>query len=389
MKNNIFTIMRKELARVFKDRRMIFSIILPGLMIYLIYSVMGDAFTDMFATGEDYRYQIAVEELSPSVEAMMAEAPVDFIEEDLDSALKRLEQQELDLVVVFPEDFDTLAMEYNSLLYSAPAPNVEIYYNSASTTSGEAYANFTAVLDAFESMLANKFDVNRGDKTYDVATEEDTTGMLFSMMMPMLLMTFMFSGCMAVAPESIAGEKERGTIATLLVTPIKRSEIAIGKILSLSIIAVVSGISSFLGTMLSLPKLMGGTMEGVSAGVYSLADYLMLLVVIISTILVIVSLISIISAFASSVKEATGYISPLMIVVMIIGVSAMFGTGEIPVSCYFIPLYNSVQCISGIFSFAYSALHIALTALSNFAAAGIMAFILTKMFQSEKIMFKK
>ena len=175
----------------------------------------------------------------------------------------------------------------------------------------------------------------------------------------------------------------------MLVTPIKRSEIAIGKILSLSIIAIVSGVSSFLGTMLSLPKLMGGAAEGVSANVYAFTDYVMLFIVIISTILVIVSLISIVSAFASSIKEASGYISPMMILVMLIGVSAMFGMSELPLYCYFIPLYNSVQCISGIFSFDYSYMHIAVTAVTNLLAAGIMAFILTKMFNSEKIMFKK
>ena len=91
-------------------------------------------------------------------------------------------------------------------------------------------------LDTYESALANKFDVNPGEEVYDMATEEDLSAQVFSMMVPMLLMIFLFSGCMAVAPESIAGEKERGTIATLLVTPVKRSHLAVGKIISLSVI---------------------------------------------------------------------------------------------------------------------------------------------------------
>lgn len=80
-------------------------------------------------------------------------------------------------------------------------------------------------------------------------------------MLPMLLMLFLFSGCMAVAPESIAGEKERGTIATLLVTPMKRSDLAIGKILALALIALLSGISSALGTVLALPQADGGCLR--------------------------------------------------------------------------------------------------------------------------------
>ena len=115
------------------------------------------------------------------------------------------------------------------------------------------------VFDDYESSLANKFDINAEEGVkYDVATEKDTSAQLFSMLLPMLLMSFLFSGCMAVAPESIVGEKERGTIATLLVTPMKRSELAVGKVLSLSVIGLLGGVSCFIGTMLALPNLMGG-----------------------------------------------------------------------------------------------------------------------------------
>lgn len=162
---------------------------------------------------------------------------------------------------------------------------------------------------------------------------------------------------MAVAPESIVGEKERGTIATLLVTPMKRSELAVGKVLSLSVIGLLGGVSSFIGTMLALPNLMGGaaleddSMTGaMSAAVYSGTDYVLLLFVILSTVLVIIGAISLMSGLAKSVKEAGTMVSPLMIVVMLIGVSTMFGDGAPKeVYWYLIPFYNSVQCMNGIF----------------------------------------
>ena len=50
----------------------------------------------------------------------------------------------------------------------AAAPNVEIYYNSAATESGEAYDQVTALLEAHETAIANKFDINRGSGTYDL-----------------------------------------------------------------------------------------------------------------------------------------------------------------------------------------------------------------------------
>ena len=56
---------------------------------------------------------------------------------------------------------------------------------------------------------------------------------MITMMLPYLLLIFLFTGCVAITSESIAGEKERGTINTLLVTPTKRSYLAIGKIIAL------------------------------------------------------------------------------------------------------------------------------------------------------------
>jgi len=194
---------------------------------------------------------------------------------------------------------------------------------------------------------------------------------------------------MSIAPESIAGEKERGTIATLLVTPAKRSQLAAGKILSLGAIAFLCGLSSAIGTFLSLPKMMGGG-EAVSMAIYSTSDYAMVLLLILSTVLLIISMLSVISAFARTVKEAGMAVMPLMIIVMLIGVTGMLGSGAQTEKIYYaIPLYNSVQAMSGIFSLQTSAANVAIACVSNLVYALICGFALTKMFNSEKVMFSK
>lgn len=191
-----------------------------------------------------------------------------------------------------------------------------------------------------------------------------------------------------MAPESIAGEKERGTIATLLVTPMKRSSLALGKVFSLSIIALLAGCSSFIGTFAALPKMMGGELTGVDSSVYVPMDYAMLLLIILSTVMVLVSMIALVSAFAKSVKEAATTVSPFTIVVTFIGLSPMLSQGkEIPLYRYLIPVYNSVQCMNGIFSFSYQPAEILLTVIVNLCVAGVLVFGLTRAFQSEKIIY--
>ena len=204
----------------------------------------------------------------------------------------------------------------------------------------------------------------------------------------MLLMMFLFSGCMSVAPESIAGEKERGTIATLLITPLKRSHLALGKICALSVIALLAGASSAIGTLLSLPQLM--QMDGGLTVPYNTAHYLMLALIILSTVLLIVAAISIISAFARSTKEAQTYITPLMIIVTLIGITAMFGNGpQQSLPLYFVPFYNTVQAMTGIFSFQMDGAKLAVTVVSNLVYTGVGVFLLTRMFNSEKVMFQR
>ncbi len=391
MNSNILTIMKKEFSRFFRDRRlMITTLLLPGLLIYAVYSFMGSALTDLFSVDADYRPTVFAENLPESIYALSDQAPIALYEMPEDASaqdcMDSVAEQKLDLFVRFPGDFDAAVAAYDPAS-GAPAPNVEIYYNSTKTQSQAAYSALTALLDAYESAMANKFDVNAGTGGYDLATEEDSSAMFFSMLLPMLLMMFMFSGCMSVAPESIAGEKERGTIAALLVTPMKRSYLAIGKIASLGAISLLCGLSSFVGTILALPKLMEGSGMGMSAAVYGISEYSLLVLTILSTVLLLVSLISVISTFAKSVKEASTAVMPLMILVMILGLSGMFG-GGVPTSplYYCIPLYNSAQCLSSIFSFSASVGNVLITAAANLLVTGLCVVLLTRMFNSEKIM---
>ena len=384
----IFTIFKKEMSRFLGDRRTLAALILPGILIYLVYSLLGNVMTDMFSTEEDYKPVISVINCPEELESAFSDILFDVRSSNsVNSSKEQVADSSLDALVVFPEGFWEDMMSYAPSSDKA-APNVDVYYNTTSETSSIAYTQIMAILDGLEASISNRFDINNTQNIYDMASEESMASTMFSMVMPMLLIMFCVVGCMAVAPESIAGEKERGTIATLLITPIKRSDIALGKILALSVLAIISGASSAIGVIASLPKLMGD-MAQFDGSVYSITDYAFLAVVILSTTLLFTTLVSIISCLAKSVKEATSYVSPVMIIAMVIGVTGMIGGGAQSLWAYFIPVYNSVQCIVEIFSFEANALHITVSAATNIAVMGIGVFVLTRMFNSEKVMFKK
>ena len=393
MKNNIYTIFRKEMARFFKDKRLVITtLILPGLMIFIMYTFMGNMMKKQFSVADDYVAKVYVKNLPPSIDKKLDKKllEIEIVEGNLENYKKLVSEKEADLVVNFPASFDKEVAEYKT--GEGKAPQVEIFYNSARQESSAAYTMFTGILSNYETELSNRFDANADEKMrYDLANKEDMTGKLFGSMLPMLLMIFIWSGCMAIAPESIAGEKERGTIATLLVTPMSRQALALGKIFALSIIAFLSGVSSFVGTFASLPAMYGGMNSNIDTAFYSGKDFAFLFIIIISTTILMVALISVLSAFAKSVKESATIISQLMIVIMVVSLLPMFDKGDgIPsITTFLIPIYNSVICMNGIFKFTYSGMGVVISVAVNIVFTGALVIMLTKMFDSEKIMFSK
>jgi sodium transport system permease protein len=394
MKNNTWTIIKKECARFFGDRTMLMTtVIMPGLLIYLIYSFMGNNFMQPKDEEPAIMY---VENLPESVHPVLEALPLEMVTENFDVEKLRNELVLKDskyILLVFPKDFDSLTAQYDPISGHQMAPNVQLLYNSASEPSQQAYSMVSAALDAYESTICNRFDINNtvdGSAVYDLASNEDVVGNFFSELIPMLLLLMAFSGCMSIAPPSIAGEKERGTIATLLVTPLKRRELALGKVLSLSFFAMLSGLSSFLGMMLSLPKLIHADEMGLDANIYQVSDYVTLLLLIFSTVLILVSVTSIISAKAKSVKAASAVMAPLMLVVMLVGmIPMMSGTKVDSIAYYLIPIYNSVLAMSQVFAHEAHLMPIIITIAANALYTGLGIWVLTKMFNSEKVMFSK
>lgn len=394
MKNNTWTIFKKECARFFGDRTMLMTtVVMPGLLIYIIYSFMGDNF--MQPTEDDSQATVYVENMPETLRPVVEALPFNLVTDGFDGETLKsdlvLKDSDFDYMV-FPEGFDSLVANYNPAS-GLPAPNVLIYHNSASEKSRMAYDLLCGVLNQWEDSMTNRFDINASSdagEVFDLAKDEDIVGDLFSELIPMLLLLMAFSGCMSIAPPSIAGEKERGTIATLLVTPLKRNELALGKVLSLSLFALLSGMSSFLGMMLSLPKLIHADEMGLSANIYTFSDYGMLLLLILCTVLVLTAISSIISAKAKSVKAASSVMAPLMLVVMLVGMMPMMTGSEVSNNAVFlIPIYNSVQSMSMVFAREVTLLPVVITVAANIVYSVLGVWVLTKLLNSEKVMFSK
>lgn len=373
---HILIVMRKELARVFTDKKLIFTtIILPGLLLFVVYSLIGSAMSQMVEP--EKAYDIYEYGLTSEVRTVLVTA---FTEAEMEVNFISVTESEIEGIQNDIESEDKLL-----LIHMDPdTKEIYLYYNDGNMDSLGIQSSVLGILNAvYNQTIINGVQYKILEQTF---SKNDLSFNLVAMMLPMLIITFLFQGALAVGPESIAGDKERGTIATLLSTPTRRSHIALGKIFSLSILSVLSSISSFIGVILSLPKLM----QSDTSITFDFSTYVTLFLILVSTTLVIISIVSVISATAKNIKEATTFVTPLMILSMMIGMTTMF---SFKISdgawTYAIPIYNTANILSEAFTGNINLVPLVVAVVSNLLFTVIFTFILTKMFNSEKMMFTK
>lgn len=383
----LLALMKKEFLRFFRDPRLIVTMLLPGILIYIIYTLMGSFMNEepkydfkVLLSGESAAFTTVEESIKIMDNMTITVETADNPE----SAKEKVKSGEATAFIVFEEGFDEKVASYDPLS-EEKAPSVEIYYRSGDEESAYFYNLFVGALNGYEEAISNKFNILSGEG-YDFSDSTDMAVNIMSGLLPFIVVIMIFSSCMGVTLESVAGEKERGTLATILVTSAKRSHIALGKILPLSCISSIGALSSFLGIALSMPKLMGTSLSVL--GGYSFLSYFMIFLLVVGIVPLIVSMVSVVSTFSHSVKEATAYTSILMILSMVLSIAVNFisGIGNWVVA---IPLLNAVVAMNQVFTHT-APVWLPFTAFAvNLVYCALLVFAVAKMLSSERIMFGK
>ena len=208
-------------------------------------------------------------------------------------------------------------------------------------------------------------------------------------MLPYMIVIMLFSSAMGLTVDAIAGEKERGTLSSMLLAPISRTEIVVGKLVSLSIISTLSALVYCVSMIFAMPMMQEGMgAGGVNLSFIGIDTGLMLLATIVLMNLLFVSLISAVSICAKDTKTASSLIAPMYIVVIMAGVMTMFAGGsDLAIWKYAIPVYGNALVIQQICS-GEAQIASFLASCGGLAVCIMILIGLTsKAFNSEKIMF--
>ena len=396
--NAIGAIFRKELRRVLFDKKMLLGLfVLPLVLMGLIFGVMLLLVTNM---QNDIRTHVS--------DVVLVNAPEDFSkmlakekkesgckageEAQLDHYKEQLKSGELDLLVVFPEGFSKQVSSYRT---GDAVPQVKTYYNPSEDYSGAAKESFDAYLEEYRNTLLKKrigslsdvqvFTVNEKTKDSVVQDEDKAGGKMLGSLIPYMICMLLFAGVMNLGTDAFAGEKERGTLATMLVTPVKRSHIIYGKLLALMVLSALSALDYGIVMLCSFPAF--ALFLSASGMSFSLSFFqgAALLLLIVTLVFLYVAIIGVCAVFAKNMKEASTYLMPAYMLVIVMGMMTMFVTKETSTTSYLIPLYGSSMALRNVLTQQISAGQVFLTAGVNLVSGFILCAIMTKGFLNERV----
>ncbi len=383
-----WAVAKKDLMACLKDKVILMQIlILPFVVVFgyaMLMSAMNGA--NQTSTKDDMKayYVNAPEQFA----AVLTDTGYRLAQEsEIDRIKEEIQQKKTDLLIVFPKDFK-LKQGSSDTENAAALDNIGLWYNSEKTSSQMRFSEANILLNEFQPKA---FTINADTaETYNFGDEDFMLKNVLGMIFPIMVLMSVFMICMNLAAQSIAGDKERGFMNTLLITPVKRTSIAVGKSLCIFITAILGGLSAFIGMALSLPQLAKtfGSEEGFA---FSFSDYFVLFAVTITAVFVLVGILLIVSTLAKDIKQATTIAPIFMLILMVAGMLTMSDNireliDNFGIYHYLIPAWNTMRIMQEIIAMKYDGVCVLITCGVNLVVTVVMIAAVGKLFNRESML---
>lgn len=400
--SRISVIFHKELIDTLRDRRtLIFMLLVPIVAIPLLIigmtSLVVSQVTELEAEkaevaiiGKDYLPQELLDLLAENKETTLRSIEAARLDEFLDS----LKAGKLQAVISIPEGLvGKLEQEQLS--------SIDIHVDKAEVKSKVAVARIQEALtkyrdDVVATRLSGRgisgdvltpFEVN----VTNVATPRKMAGKEFGAFLPYLIIIMCFMGAMYPAIDLAAGEKERGTLETLLVSPATREEIVLGKYL----VIVVAGLVTAFLSIGSLGASLGYLVDAATPGAenlmsvrFDVSSMVVALLTLIPLAGLFAGILISVSVFARSFKEAQSYVTALNMAVILPAFVSMLPGVDPNYATVLIPVVNASlilrDAVAGTTGWSY----VLIAMLVNSAFAGLALIFATSWFRKESIVFR-
>lgn len=378
---NIWIIFRKEMLDTLRDRRTLMTMILmPLVFIPVLVTLTATVSTSQMESQREKKLRIAMTDHNQGADFLkLLTLRKDF---QLYSNLEPFQYKDLvredsiDLGVILDKDFD-------QAIQAGQTANLTIYHNSTNSIPLE---RFTSSLENFNSQVLtirlDSIGATRENITptkveeVDVYTQRESLGKLIGGFLPYIFVLFCMIGAMYPSIDLFTGEKERGTLETILTVPANRLQILLGKMFTVVLSGVLSGGLAILGIYLALklnPEV-PEAFKNVLLQILNPSSVSLLISMIIPLTFFFAGILIPASIYARSFKEAQSLIQPMLIIVILpLAVIASVPTIQLNLSTALIPIVNvglaSREVVAGTIDLGLLA--IVFVSLLAFAGVGI------------------
>lgn len=406
----VWQVARKELLSTVRDRRALASSILLPLLLIPLFTVGLPLLLTRALSGQGQERQ-KVGVIGTLPEALRARLNTDSATEvgvllvPVSDPVKAVQDGTVQAVLKVTEPLPTRAGQR--------AATVQLYarLGNLKAESG-VIGKVRGVLDTYNSALVAEGLKARGVpasfltpvrvQTIDASRPQEAASGQLAFLVPMFLLQFILAGSMATAIDSTAGEKERGTLEVLLVSPVRRAEVVVGKLLATSAAALTSAGFGLIGLLISgvvsalllrggAGKLAGGLNSSGLGGQLSVTPggLTVLALMALSAALLLSALLIAVSIFARSYKEAQTYVTPITLLILLPAVALQFSDfiGRGP-ALYAVPVVNAMVVILDIVKGVLNTEMALLAVGVNLLFTCLLVLLAVRSFGREQIIFR-
>lgn len=392
---NVLIVYRKEWLDMIRDRRTLYATLVFPLVLFPVLTTGFAKLSEMSlekTRREAQRIMLLGEEHAPELAARIrADEQFEVVAHEANFR-EQINEKKLRVAVEFPTGFQA------SLEQGSSVPEIRIYLYQTELRSEAAAERLETIAREYLEQVVGHRLASRGfsaallkpveTQREDVARAEQVAGMRLGRLLPYFIILLCASGALHPAIDLTAGEKERGTLETLLASAARRIELVAGKflvVLSLSLVTTLLSLGSFAYSVIYLQRSGTETSETftVSAGSAVLVFALVLPVaVLLSGVLLALAVL------AKSYKEAQSYTGYVMLGVLLPAIGSVLPGVEINPVTAWVPILNVTLVAQEIFTGSFPWLSIALVLISSCVYAALGLGLAAWQFNREEVLFR-
>jgi sodium transport system permease protein len=400
----VIIVYRKELLDTLRDRRTLISMIVVPLLLFPVLTIGFGALAAKLvqkARQEASAIMILGAEHAPTLAATIRKQDGFEVIAPAEDYVARINDKKLRAAIEFPPQFEESLEANPASPDSGERPTVKLYHYTGEMRSQFALRDLQRILRAYRDQLVEARLADRGlspdvlepfeSREENVASPEKVGGNVLGGMLPYFIIILCLTGAMYPAIDLSAGEKERGTIETILASPVGRTELVMGKflmVLTASLTTAVLSLGSFAVTLSAATEFTQRMSRAGLPFVISAKGVAMVFLMVLPLAVLFSAALLALALLARSYKEAQSYLQPLMIVAILPAIAAMLPGVELNAKLALIPILNvslvSKEILTGNYPWELIGLIFASTCV--YAAAAL--FVAVRQFQRESVLFR-